>query len=268
MQPIQTADYWDETADGYIAGAEPFTALFCRDAVGLAAIAPGMTLLDIACGPGALSLAAVAAGARVTAIDFSQAMIDRLTERAEGLAIDARQMDGQALDFAANGFDRVCSVFGIPLFPDWRSGLAEMVRVLRPGGLAVLGVAANPYGFGPNHLFAQARLALWPDDKVEVGIPGMASLCESEQIATELERAGLANVVLHARTHHIMLPADILASDNPMIGSNPLVAHLGSTQREAVIAEATKISEQWRDGESIRMPGTAYIAVATKPDGA
>jgi hypothetical protein len=51
-----------------------------------------------------------------------------------------------------------------------------------------------------------------------------------------------------------------------MIGSNALVAHPGTVEREAVVAEASKISERWRDGESIRMPGTAYIAVATKPN--
>lgn len=43
-QPMQTADFWDGTADQYIASAEPFTAQYCRDAVALAAIEPGMTL--------------------------------------------------------------------------------------------------------------------------------------------------------------------------------------------------------------------------------
>ena len=62
-QPIQTAAYWDETADAYIVGAEPFTAQFCRDAVALAEIETGMSLLDIATGPGALALAAAAEGA-------------------------------------------------------------------------------------------------------------------------------------------------------------------------------------------------------------
>lgn len=263
-QPIQTEAYWDETVDGYIAGAEPFTALFCRDAVDLADIEQGTTLLDIACGPGALALAAADRGAIVTAIDFSDGMIKRLRARAAGLAIEARQMDGQVLDLPSDHFDSVCSVFGIPLFPDWRAGLSEMARVLRPGGSAVLGVAANPYGFGPNYLLAQARLALWPDDPIDMGLPGMSTLGDAERLSAELERAGLHDVVLHGRTHDIVLPTSILESDSPMIGSNPLVVGLGEEARQAVIAEAARIARQWREGDDIRMPGTAHLAIATK----
>ncbi len=263
-QPIQTADYWDETVDGYIAGAEPFTALFCHDAVALAEIEPGTTLLDIATGPGALAVAAAEAGASVTAIDFSQGMIDRLLTRAGSHPIEARRMDGQALDLPSDHFDRVCSVFGIPLFPDWRAGLAEAARVLRPGGRAVIGVADNPYGFGPNQLLAQARLALWPDEPIDIGVPGMAALSDRDAFSTELERAGFGDIAMHQRSHDIVLPADILTNESPMIGSNPLIVGLDDTKRDAVIAEATRIAEQWRDADVIRMPSTAHLAVAVK----
>ncbi len=264
-QPIQTAAYWDETADAYIVGAEPFTAQFCCDAVALAEIETGMSLLDIATGPGALALAAAEEGAQVTAIDFSATMIDRLAGRSDGLAITARQMNGQALDLPADSFDRVCSVFGVPLFPDWRAGLAEMARVLRPGGLAVLGVAANPYGFGPNQLLAQARLALWPDIAIDMDMPGMMALHEGDCIIAACEAAGLAHVTLHSRTHDIVLPAGILTHDSAMIGSNPLIAGLSESERGAVIAQAQTMLDPWRDGDLIRMPGTAHLAVATKP---
>lgn len=263
-QPIQTSAYWEETASGYVANAEPFTALFCEDAVQLAEIEPGMTLLDIATGPGALALAAARSGARVIAIDFSQGMIDRLSSRSSGAAIDVRLMDGQALDLPSGAFDRVCSVFGIPLFPNWRAGLSEMVRVLKPGGRAVLGLAANPYGFGPNHLFAEARRAILPDQEIDIGLPGMTALCDAGRLVTELERAGLDSVVLHSRSHDIVLPTDVLTSDHPMIASNPLVIGLSDAELKAVVAEAKIIAEQWRRGSAIQMPGTAHIAVATK----
>lgn len=264
-QPIQTAAYWDETADAYMLGAEPFTAQFCHDAVALAEIAAGMALLDIATGPDALALAAASAGARVTAIDFSQAMIDRLRARDTGRDIDAQRMDGQALTLPGGSFDRVCSVFGIPLFPDWRAGLSEMARMLRPGGRAVLGVAANPYGFGPNQLFAEARLSLWPDRAIDMGMPGMAALSTADSLVAALEAAGLAEVAVHRRTHDLLLPGDILANESPMITANPLIAELGEADRRAVLAAATEMLAPWRDGDSIRMPGTAHLAVATKP---
>lgn len=116
--PIQTSEFWDDAADQYVASAEPFTAMFCEDAADLARIEPGLTLLDVATGPGALALAAARREAKATAIDFSQSMVGRLAARTDDLAIVARQMDGQALDLDDASFDRVCSVFGVPLFPD------------------------------------------------------------------------------------------------------------------------------------------------------
>lgn len=264
QQPIQTTGYWDQTADGYIAGAEPFTGLFCRDAVALAEILSGMTLLDIATGPGALAIAAAEAGARVTAIDFSQTMIDRVTTRSDGLEIAALRMDGQALDLPSDHFDRVASVFGIPLFPDWQAGLAEAARVLRPGGRAVIGVADNPYGFGPNQLFAEARLALFPGETIDMGIAGMTVLDDADRLVAALKDAGFEAVDLHSRTHEILIDAALLAPDNLMVVANPLVADLGDTVRGAVVEVAREIAERWRDGDVIRMPGTARLAVATK----
>ena len=263
-QPIQTSEFWDSTAEQYAAGVESFTSRFCLDAVALAEIEPGMSVLDIACGPGAAALAAATAGAKVTAVDFSQAMVDMLRARTGDLAIEARQMDGQALDFPDDHFDRVISNFGIPLFPDWRAGLAEAARVLKPGGRISLGVGGNPYGFGPNHLFAQARLALWPEEEIATGMEGMAALSDPDRVTRELEDVGFRDVMMHERTHDIVLPANILSQDSPMIASNPLTADLDAERRAAVLAEANEQSAKWRDGDVIRMPSLGYIAVARK----
>ncbi len=264
-QPIQTADFWNDTADGYVASVEPFTARFCEDAVELAGIEPGMTVLDVAAGPGALALAAARAGARVTAIDFSQAMVDRLVARSAGTTIEALRMDGQALDLPSDGFDRVCSVFGIPLFPDWRAGLVEMARVLKPGGRAVLGLASAPYGFGPNQLLAEARQAIRPGPRLDIGLPGMMALSDADLILCELAAVGLEQATLHSRTHQLELPENVMASESPMIRSNPLIVGLESAAQDAILAEANRLADRCRFDGVIRMPGTAHIAVATKP---
>ena len=188
--PIQTAEFWNDTADQYVASAEPFTAMFCEDAAELAQIEPGLTLLDVATGPGALALAAARRGARVTAIDFSQAMVDRLAGRIGELPIVARQMDGQALALDDASFDRVCSVFGVPLFPDWRAGLAEIARVLRPGGLAVVATADNGHGFGPNQFLAMAREEV-TGVPAPVEMDAWAILADRDHFAKEMRTAGL-----------------------------------------------------------------------------
>jgi SAM-dependent methyltransferase len=261
--PIQTAAFWDQSADGYIASAEPFTALFCADALGLAAIEPGMTLLDVATGPGALALAAARAGAVVTAIDFSQTMVDRLNGRIDGLPIEAHRMDGQALDLPDARFDRACSVFGVPLFPDWRAGLREMARVLKPGGRAVVAVGDNAYGFGPNLLLARARAHV-TGLPAPVEIIAWETLADPQRLAGELRDAGLVAIEIHERTHDFMIDAALFATRHPMILNNPVLAGLAEAERDAVIAAAMVDAQRHGDANVLRLPGTARFAIGTR----
>lgn len=261
---IQGADYWDATADGYIGAAEPFTSQFCLDAVELADLAPGMTLLDVATGPGALALAAARKGATVTAVDFSARMVERLEERMGDLPITARRMDGQALDLLDASFDRACSVFGIPLFPDWRAGLRELARVLRPSGLAVVGVAANSVGFGPNMLLAEARADCVPDQPTPVILESMVELMDRNRLVTALTAAGFGAVTVHAATHDFLVDPELLSAESPMLAANPLLADLSEVDRAAVIAKARALAAGASDGDVVRVPGTAHLAVARR----
>jgi SAM-dependent methyltransferase len=260
---VQSRDYWEESVDGYAAVAEPFTALFCADAVALAEITPGVTLLDVATGPGALALAAEEKGAIVTAIDFSQAMIDRLSERAVGRRIVARRMDGQALELSDASFDRACSVFGVPLFPDWRAGLAEMARVLRPGGIAVVAAASTPVGFGPNMVVAEARSVLFPGMPVTIG-EGMTGLSDPERLRSALRDAGFASVEVHERTHDFDFDLAIFAEGNAMLNANPLLADLEPADRDRLVKLARSMAEEQRVGDRLRRECTALIAVARR----
>src|SRR6516165_5793769 len=81
----------------------------------------------------AAALAMAEQGLRVTAVDASARMVERILARAEGrgVRIEARVMDGQALQFDDATFDAALSVLGIVLFPDAEHGLAEMRRVVR-----------------------------------------------------------------------------------------------------------------------------------------
>lgn len=260
---MQTAGFWDGSADQYIASAEPFTAQFCEDAAILAAIEPGMTLLDVATGPGAAALAAAGAGAVVTAIDFSQAMVERLRARIGDLSITALQMDGQALDLPHAAFDRAVSVFGVPLFPDWRAGLREMVRVLKPGGRAVVAVADNPHGFGSNPLLATARKAVTGSD-APTEIEAWGILANRNRLTSEMNAAGFGSVTLHERTHDFILDPTIFTADHPMILNNPMLAGLADAERDTVIEAAIADANRRAEGAILRVPGTARFAVGGK----
>jgi len=97
---------------------------------------PGERVLDVAAGSGNTALAAARRGAAVTASDFVESLLDVAQGRAEteGLAIETRLADAQALPFEDASFDVVVSTFGAMFAPDQQRAADEMLRVCRPGG--------------------------------------------------------------------------------------------------------------------------------------
>ncbi|WP_437673992.1 class I SAM-dependent methyltransferase [Sorangium sp. So ce131] len=138
--PLSIPVAWDKVVDDYTAELVPFFERFAAEALRLAGVGAGARVLDVAAGPGTLSLLA-AREARVSAVDFAPAMVERLRERAAraGLAVDARVGDGMALPFEDGSFDAAFSMFGLIFFPDRGRGFRELFRMLRPGGRAVVG---------------------------------------------------------------------------------------------------------------------------------
>ena len=100
-------------------------------------VQPGDRVLDAACGTGDLALAALEAGGDVTALDFSERMLERARRKSD--AIEWVLGDVLALPFESAAFDAATIGFGIRNVDDLDAGLRELARVLRPSGrLAVL----------------------------------------------------------------------------------------------------------------------------------
>ena len=102
-------------------------------------------ILDVACGTGdsTISIARAAAeGTTVTGADISAGMMALVMEKAEkagvGDRIDLQVADGENLPYGEGTFDRVTCAFGIRNFEHKEKGLQEFLRVLRPGGRAVI----------------------------------------------------------------------------------------------------------------------------------
>jgi ubiquinone/menaquinone biosynthesis C-methylase UbiE len=102
-----------------------------------AGVAPGMELLDVACGAGNATIPAAREGARVTGLDFSPDLLAIARERAADAMVEVDWVEGDAqeLPFDDARFDRVISTFGHMFAPDHERTAAEMTRVCRPGGL-------------------------------------------------------------------------------------------------------------------------------------
>lgn len=115
-EQIRTA--WDRLAVGYDEFVTPTSnRVVAEDALSRAGLRSGMRLLDVASGSGALSIPAARMGADVLAVDISPAMIEHLKARAReaGLSnLEARVMDGHALELEDDRFDISASQFGLP----------------------------------------------------------------------------------------------------------------------------------------------------------
>ena len=110
-----------------------------RRAVDLARVAPGDNVLDVASGTGDLAIELAArggAGGSVIGSDFSEQMLDRARIKAPQL--EWVQANALALPYEDDLFDAVTVGFGARNFSDLDAGLAEMVRVTRPGGRVVV----------------------------------------------------------------------------------------------------------------------------------
>jgi ubiquinone/menaquinone biosynthesis C-methylase UbiE len=102
--------------------------------------------LDVATGSGLAAFMAaevVGPGGRVIGVDLSEAMVTLARKRAakEGVNnVEFIHMDAEELEFPSDSFDAVLCALGLMLFPQPKTGLSEMRRVLRTGETAALSV--------------------------------------------------------------------------------------------------------------------------------
>jgi SAM-dependent methyltransferase len=101
-----------------------------------AGIADGDRVLDVACGTGVVAVTAARRGARVTALDLTPELlaVGRENGRLAAVDIDWHEGDVESLPFDPDTFDVVVSQFGHMFAPRPDVAIAEMLRVLKPGG--------------------------------------------------------------------------------------------------------------------------------------
>lgn len=111
-------------------------------------VRPGERVLDVAAGCGNVALPAARAGADVVACDLTPELIAAGREQAarEGVALEWREGDAEALPFADGEFDAVLSCVGVMFAPHHGASAAELLRVCRPGGRIGL-ISWTPEGF-------------------------------------------------------------------------------------------------------------------------
>lgn len=159
-KPAEVAAMFDEVASGYdrtnalLSGGN--ATLWRIQTTRAVNPQPGERVLDLAAGTGTSSAALTKSGAHVVAADFSAGMLAEGQRRLSSNAlIEWVQADAMALPFADGEFDAATISFGLRNVLDPQKALAEMFRVLKPGGRIVVTEFSHPV----NSVFATAYTA-------------------------------------------------------------------------------------------------------------
>jgi ubiquinone/menaquinone biosynthesis C-methylase UbiE len=268
---MQPSPYLDaEVAEAYDELALPLQfAAPADDLVAFMQLSPGVRVLDVGTGTGAIvARAAAALGSKGLAVgvDQSAQMLQHLRKKGAHAGVVARI---PTLPFPSDTFDAVLAGFVLPHCHDYEQALAEMGRVLRPGGR--LGVST--WVMSPN-----AVTQLWNDivttftdvDSLKRDftalIPWDEKFADEALLREALTHAGFANVQIARRTYEtVTTVADYLRLKESGVEGVLLRRRLDSVQWNDFRRRAADALGQ-RFSEHIEYSRDANIVVSTKPE--
>lgn len=262
---------WDKAADDYESGWRDSLALVQARLVAIADAQPGEHVLDTACGTGLVTFPlarAVTRRGRILATDISQAMIDILQGEAaqrDMTQIEARRADAEALEGVAadNAFDLATCALGFMYFPEPERALKEMLRVLKPGGRAVIAVWGARRNCGWADIFSIV------DARVQSQVcPMFFQLGAGRTLATSMEAAGFG-AVTHERLDTILPYRDeTSACDAAFVGGPVALAYsrFDDATRTEVRAEYAASIRAYQRQNRYEIPGQFVIASGRKPE--
>ena len=110
--------------------------------IDFAGISDGEKILDVGCGTGSLTFALARAAdlAEIAAVDYSPVFVEEVIRRNTDPRIKVRQADACALPFEGGTFDRALALLVLQFVPEAGKAVAEMRRVVRPGGVVAAAV--------------------------------------------------------------------------------------------------------------------------------
>jgi SAM-dependent methyltransferase len=136
MDPFAQFKQIQKQGWAHFAPLETWTTPAAAQLVKFAGVGEGNKVLDVACGTGVVAITAARSGARATGLDLTPELLARARENAQiaGVDIDFHEGDAEALPVDNASFDVVLSQFGHMFAPRPDVAIAEMLRVLKPGG--------------------------------------------------------------------------------------------------------------------------------------
>jgi SAM-dependent methyltransferase len=212
-----------------------YSVLLSPQMADLAAVTSGQRVLDVGCGPGALTAELVARTGSddVAAVDPSASFVDAARSRYP--EVDVRLASAESLPFEEGRFDAALAQLVVHFMTDPVGGIGEMARVVRPGGVVAACVWDHAGGKGPLALFWDVARSLDPSVADESHLPGV----REGHLAQLFGQAGLREVrstVLSADLEHPSFDAWWAPFEEGVGPAGAYVAGL-SPDRQAVLRD-------------------------------
>ena len=240
------------------------------EAVELAAPQPGEQVLDVACGTGiAVRLVAphVAPGGRVAGLDFDPAMIAvarTVVQDVPGVRLTWHCASAQEMPFETGTFDIVFCLQGLQFLPDCTAGLAEMRRVMKPGGRLVAIVWNALEHCKGQHAIVQALNRRNVDAAPVLKALSMGDISKLRKHASE---AGFRDVNIRAASGSARFPSakhfvEALAAGGP--ASRHALSKVPEDQRGEFHEEISTALRQYKDKDGVALP-LGYLVLVARP---
>jgi SAM-dependent methyltransferase len=223
-------------------------------------------VLDVACGTGVLALAAAARlgdAGQVFGLDPNEEML--AVARRKSATVTWRSGRAEAIPFPDEHFDAVVSQFGFMFFDDQRAALAEMMRVLKPGGTLALAVC-DAIDHSPGYSVLAELLYRRFGDEVAQAIRAPFVSGDPELLRDVCTEAGFGGVSIrrHDAVVRFSSPQELVSTERACVWT--LGGLLDDAQFEQLETDAVETFAPFRDADGMvafNMP--ALIVTARKP---
>ena len=258
---------WERVADKYDSVWSSLTRQFIPHLISAAEFSSGMSVLDVACGPGYVSATAKELGAVSTGVDFSEKMIGIAKQTFPGISFF--QGDAQNLAFEKDSFDRVLINFGLLHISRPEKACAEACRVLKSGGRLAFTVWAGPEK-NPGAKIVSDAIEAHAD--LDVGLPeGPPHYLygEREECRKVLEEAGFDgnSISYETRTvewHHPSASYFFEVERDAGVRTTGLLARQSPETLDAIrLTIENGMKRYARDNEFV-LPMTAHVVAVSK----
>ena len=240
----------------------------------LAGITAGQRVLDIASGTGEPAIPAaqrVGPNGRVCGTDLVEEMLVHAREKAAtaGMSnIEFHCVDGETLDFEAASFDAATCRWGLMFMPEPEVCLRLVHGVMKEKARFATACWSEPAKNPFVSLLMQELANYMELPKPPPDAPGIFALADPDRLCSLLDSAGFRDVVLEEMEINVIEVADGSAYWEAMSDlAAPvmtLVRQLDDASRESYIADVIRAADALRQGDTLRMRGTTWLASATR----